>query len=327
MGQNGIILTERDVALLLSVYKYRYLSTGQVQALHFPSAQTALRRIRVLARGGFLTPFRAPGVEEQLVTLTERGAQTVAEHLLVPLPELGWTKRRGEPRDHYFLKHFLAVSDFRIALTRASAAVPDLTLLGFIPDYVGERTATGGLARHIRDVTCDIEEPRHKVAHTPDAVFALARGGKPALFFLEVDRGTEVLTDPARGFLKTLRFYLGYLQGEAYQRYRDDFRVAESFRAFRVLVVTATDQRLANIRTVGGHLRAASAHVRRFIWLTTLRAVSARTILSPIWVPLDPAVRERYAIIPTAAVPERGGGNGGHHAQGRDDPQPVVDHG
>lgn len=299
MGQNGrTVLTPRDLELLLSVYKYRYLSTTQVQALHFLSAQTAARRLRLLSRAGYLADFRAPGVDERLVTLAAKGAEAVAAQLLVPLSALDWAKRRPEPHDHYFLRHFLAASDFRIALTQACAEVPDLALLGFLPEHLGRKTPSGSVAKYIRDVVADIESPGRRHAHTPDGVFALARGGKAALFFLEVDRGTEVLSDPGKGFLKAIRFYVAYLQGDTYQRYREDFRVAEPFRAFRVLIVTTSSERLSHMRAVGGALPVEPAHAKRFIWLTTEAEVTPATVLTSIWVPLDPAESKRYAIVP-----------------------------
>ncbi len=315
-------LTERDHELLVSVFKYRYLSTSQLQALHFPSNRTATRRIRVLAQGGYLTTFKGLGVEEQLVALSEKGARAVAEYLLVPFPELGWTTNRQEPKDYLFLKHFLAASNFRIALTKACGGREDLQLLGFIPEHLGEKTPKGWVQKYIRDVVSDVAPPRAKIVHTPDGVFALARAGKTALFFLEIDRGTEVLTDAESGFLKTIRFYLNYLVSSGYQRYQQDFRVADPFKAFRVLVLTTSPRRLQNMRTLCGNTAFEPAHAKRFIWLSCEGELSTDTILSHAWTPLDPEDSQTYTIAPT---PQPEGNGHGHHAEGRDSPQPVVD--
>src|SRR5690606_13268302 len=82
-------------------------------------------------------------------------------------------------------------------------------LLGFIPEYYGARHASGRVTKYIKDVVFDARNPREKISHTPDAVFALVKGGKPALFFLEIDRGTESLSNPERGVNKMIRFYEG----------------------------------------------------------------------------------------------------------------------
>jgi hypothetical protein len=40
----GAKLTMRDSAVILDVYKYRYLTATQIEKLHFPSMQMACRR-------------------------------------------------------------------------------------------------------------------------------------------------------------------------------------------------------------------------------------------------------------------------------------------
>ena len=94
----------------------------------------------------------------------------------------------------------MAINDFRITLVQACANSP-LKLLGFIPEYIGEKTKEGFVKKYIRDKVSEY-------SHTPDAVFALEKDGKPALFFLEIDRGIEIVSDPEKGFLKCVVFYL-----------------------------------------------------------------------------------------------------------------------
>lgn len=291
-----VAVTERDVDVLLSLQEHRYLSVSQIRALHFPSQQTANRRVRALDGADYISIFRAPGFDERVVTLSEKGALLVAEQLSVPLSELGWNKKREQPKDYYFLKHFLAVTDFRIALAEACRRTEDLQLVGFIPEYEGETTAKGGIRKRIRDVVSDAGRGGSKITHTPDGVFALKKGQKTALLFLEVDRGTEVLADEERGFAKTIRFYLHYLRSSGYQRYVKEFGVFEPFRAFRVLVVTTSKKRLANMRRLGGNIDFEPAHAKRFIWLSHREAVNADTILTPIWTALAPSDERRYGI-------------------------------
>jgi RNA-directed DNA polymerase len=54
-----------------------------------------------------------------------------------------------------FIKHFLSINDFRILLTQACTQSP-MRLLGFIPEYVGEKTTQGNVKKYIRDNVCDI---------------------------------------------------------------------------------------------------------------------------------------------------------------------------
>ena len=273
-------LTERDHALLVSLLKYRYLSSHQVERLHFTSHQTAARRLRLLARAGYVTLFRVCGIEEEVVSLAEPGARIVADDLLITFQDLGWCLRREDPKDYHFMKHFLLAGDFRITLTQACATTADLQLLGFIPEHLSERGAPKGiLQKYVRDVVADIAHPGEKVVHTPDAVFALARDGGAALFFLEIDRGIETLADVEHGFPKTIRFYLNYMVSGGYQRYVADLGVSGAFKGFRVLVLTASSRRLQNIRALCGRLRFEPANTKRFLWLQTLEITNARDLM------------------------------------------------
>ena len=192
---------ERDIQVILDVYKYRYLSVSQITSLHFPSIQTARRRLRLMVTHGYLESFAAPGMPEYVYYVTHKGAEVVASCLNVPMANLKWVKSTRSPKDYYFLKHFLKTNDFRIILTGACQTIDSgIDLLGYIPEYYSERTGKGGAVRYIRDFICDIRDPAKLIHHTPDAVFALERDGNPALFFLEIDRGTEVLNDPEKGF-------------------------------------------------------------------------------------------------------------------------------
>jgi hypothetical protein len=60
-------------------------------------------------------------------------------------------------------------------------------------------TKQGFVKKYIRDSV-------GKYSHTPDAVFALEKEGNAALFFLEIDRGIEVVSDPEKGLLKAVVF-------------------------------------------------------------------------------------------------------------------------
>ena len=298
MGGESYQLTERDVETVVSVYKYRYLATSQIQRMHFPSSpQMAYRRLRVLSGHGFLEPFTTPGIEERVFHLGQKGAELVASHLDLPLPQLLWTKPVRTPKDYYFLRHFLQLNDFRIILTQTCDRSEDIQLLGFIPEYLGQKTAQGGVRKYIRDVVCDVQDISQKLHHTPDGVFALQKEGKPALFFVEIDRGTEVLTNEDKGFLKAIRFYLSYLVDEEqpFQRYQPDFGCA-SFQAFRVLFVTTAEKRVENMRQAVSELRFHRPQAKRFIWVTAFEQVTPEAVFGDIWRSTDGTDKRRYRI-------------------------------
>ncbi len=287
-------ITERDIEVVLALYKYRYLSGSQIRTLLFPSVQTANRRLRVLIADGYVVPFRVPGIAERLFALNRKGAELVASQLGVSLGDLRWKPQTRQPKDYLFAKHFLAVNDFRIALTQACRDSNEIRLVGYIPEYFGEKSSQGTISKYIRDFVWDMSSPRDKVQHTCDSVFALEKQGKAALFFLEIDRGTEVVSDPNRGFLKSVRFYLNYLVAGKYRRYEDDFQ--REFPVFRVLYVTTSQDRLNNMRKAATSLPFSPVHAKRFLWLTTLANVTKQTILERIWVSADTADQRLYGI-------------------------------
>lgn len=293
MPQRKFKFTKRDSVLLVDLYKHRFLTIEQVQRLHFPSMQTTYRRVRLLKAAGYVSAFTVANIDESIFMVSSQGMQAVAEALGVERNQLKWKETKAKPRDYYFMRHFLAINDFRITLTQACEA-SGIRLLGFIPDYYGEKSDKGAATKYIRDVICDIANEQQEVSHTPDGVFALERNGKQALFFLEIDRGTEVVSDPDKGVLKSVRFYANYLLEGKYQRYVKDFGVQE-FKGFRSLYVTTTNTRLANIRRAAGALPVL-AKAKRFNWITTHDKLTQSTMFTPIWLSIDPTDDSRYQI-------------------------------
>jgi hypothetical protein len=92
----------------------------------------AYQRLRLLKKSGVITAFFAPGLPEQIYFLTTPGAKIVAAAMEKSFEDLSWYTYSKTPKDYYFLRHFLAINDFRILLTTACRESP-LTLLGFIP--------------------------------------------------------------------------------------------------------------------------------------------------------------------------------------------------
>ena len=273
--------TARDKDILIDVYSYRYLSASQIQRLHFPSKRTSQFRLRTLLELGYLKSFTTPNIAERIFYLDKKGAEVIAHEWKIDIEKLGW-QRRNQPKDYYFLKHFLAVNDFRILVTKACQS-SGLTLLGFIPEYVGEQTKQGYVKKYIRDSV-------QKLSHTPDAVFALQKNNKPTLFFAEIDRGTELITDPEKGLLKAIIFYLNYWQAKGYARYEKDFQC--KFETARILILTTSPTRLQHIREVVTKLDFNPAYTKRFLWGTAEK----EKIFSSVWQAMDTNDTEYYAI-------------------------------
>jgi hypothetical protein len=287
-------LTGRDVGLLLNVYKYRYLSFSQLTRLHFPSTRTAYRRLQLLTEGGYVKTFTAPNIPERIFFLDKAGAEIVAGELHVEIEDLQWYRYSRAPKDYYFLRHFLAINDFRVLITQACQDSP-LQLIGFIPEYFGEKTVQGNVKKYIRDNVCDMTNKTLQYSHTPDAVFALGKDGNAALFFLEIDRGIEVVSDPEKGLLKAIVFYLNYWVEGKYRRFESDFG-GVGFKNFRTLIVTTSQTRIKNLREAVAKLSFSPAYVKRFLWATTQEQLTPQTLFTPIWKSLDADDETVYGI-------------------------------
>lgn len=304
VAKRDVTVTERDLALLRSLGEYRYLSVEQVERLHFPSQQTATRRLRLLAGAGWIEVFRVPTVGVRLACLAAAGERLLRDSGAVSMPE-PISPRREQPKDALFLRHFLAISDFRIGLERAARESRGLDLLGFLPEHVTRPGKGGAPEKMLTQTAPDFQMPKRQIAHCPDGAFALSRGGSAALFFLEIDRGTEVIGDPERGVLKAVRFYLSALLADSHQRLAAEFGAAEPFKGFRTLFVVSSQQRLENIRQRAGAVPCSPESAKRFLWLCPASALARASPLEVSWVSLDPEDQTAYTIAPKERAERR----------------------
>ena len=120
------LVTARDVAILLDLYNYRYLSFSQLARLHFPSHASAYQRLRILKREGLVKTFNAPAISERIFHLDNAGAKLVCGGTGNRVEELSWYRYTKTPKDYYYLRHFLAINDFRILITQVCQRCPDL---------------------------------------------------------------------------------------------------------------------------------------------------------------------------------------------------------
>ncbi len=289
-----LVLTPRDAALLGSLAEYRCLTVSQLERLHFPSAQTARRRLRLLGQAGLLRLSEVATIPERVVALTGAGVEALRER-----SGTAAEPPNGRPLHPLFLAHHLAVAEFRLRLTAACGRRADLRLAGFLPEYLTRPSRTGQPLRYLRDEVPPAGGER-ALAHTPDGVFGLERGGEVALFFLEVDRGTEVLGQPEHGVEKIVRFYLRYLLSGRFQRYQADFGAAAEFRGFRALLVTTSEERLAHIRQRCGRIPCEPPSAKRFLWLAPSSVLTDGDPLACQWRSIDPTDASHYHLAPAS---------------------------
>jgi hypothetical protein len=299
MTRPGPVITDRDREILRSLKEYRLLTTEQVQRLHFPSAQTTLRRLRRLETECLVLRQRSNALTTHAVTLTPRGVAVLHNGDDGTPARDGSASQTARLPGEFFLKHMVAVNDFRIALELDACRRHDVELLGAIADTVRSAAGPAVQPRAALAETVAFEGERgERLLHIPDLAFALRRDGRQALFLVEVDRGTEVVGDAKRGVGLFVRFYLRALLTGRFQGLGARLGGETGFKGFRVLVVTTSKARVEAIRARWGTLPVEPEVAKKFIWLSTNDALYSGSLLEHQWVSLDHRDEQRYVIAP-----------------------------
>lgn len=266
-----MVLTERDKAIVLDVHEYGLLSCPQIERLHFQpekgqahmtKTSRCRHRLKLLYHHEFLNRIFIPvgpheGSRPIVYCLDKRGADLVAQELGIDRAQVRWRPKRSRVSS-LFLEHTLQVNDVRIAVQLA-AREQGLELL----QWVGE-----GQLKAMKERVPDPRRAGRSLPVVPDGYFTLKIGDRKACFFLEVDRAT--MTN--RRFGDKMRAYEIYVRtGRYFERY--------GTRSLRVLVVTTTHQRLANLKST-----TEEATTMSIFWFTTIDQVEPEIILtSDIW--------------------------------------------
>jgi hypothetical protein len=222
-------LSARDRDILTSLDRHRFLTTRQLQVLHFhdhvtPDAAARICR-RVLARLHQLEIIehlqrRVGGVRAGSASYVWR-VGTVGDRLLRQTHGEGARARRKEPSARH-LDHCLAIADCHLALVTAARA-GHLELLKAVtePDCWRSYLGAGGAREVLK----------------PDLYAVTATGEYEDHWFIEVDRATESLPTLVRKCVQ-------------YERYRRTGREQAEAGVFPLVVwVVPDDTRAAKLRT------------------------------------------------------------------------------
>ena len=185
----NIRITSRDLEILLSIAQNQFLTTSQINALHFPSIHRTRKRLRQLHENKYASRLKIPfGLEtlasESVYTIKKAGLQLLQLRGMVP-EAIFIPKVRRRPGTLLFLSHTLMRNSFRIALEHAIKNNPQVSLHDW---------------RHDNTITQYVLLPDSKsqsvrrVALKADALFRLERENRGFECYLEVDNGTMALT-------------------------------------------------------------------------------------------------------------------------------------
>lgn len=197
-----LALSDRDRQVLLSVQKYRYLLTGQVQRLHFLEATTPTAALRATNRN--LKKLKELGLVDSLSRriggvragssglvwyLTHAGERLLRLRDHKPYP----SKRFFEPSPH-FLAHGLAVAEISIQLTEICREhVSGLSVLELEPECWRTYSDYGAM-----------------LSLKPDLFAVTVSDAYEDRWFFEIDLATE---SPAKVIEKCDRYHKYYRTG------------------------------------------------------------------------------------------------------------------
>jgi hypothetical protein len=213
--------------------------------------------------------------------LANRGAEVLVERGY--LQDIGdWRKKNQDLQDRY-IAHQAMITNFRITLTLAIRERQDVRLLFF------QREGPA-----LRDwVTSSYNGSRRTLPINPDGFFGLQflnlpEGKNRAFFFLEADRSTMTRE---RFLQKLVGYWEWFCQGGHTRKH--------GIRAFRVLTVTKSEERMGSLRQAVADTRELRDGLRLF-WFTSEKRLSLEqpvSIFESIWNSPD-RPENRQSILP-----------------------------
>jgi hypothetical protein len=280
------LLQERDIALLEDLWRYRCLTTSQLEllrgsdadpALRFVSRLTLTRRLKLLFHGKYVRRLARPsiaGMQEPVYLLDSEGAKTlslrhgeVSARASSQLPKLA------------ALEHILAINQFRVSLSAAAVLARDTKSGCELMEW-----QAGNAARFSVTLATDPNKPiPRKVALIPDGQFAIKTGDLKLFYFLEVDLGSEV----SRILTEKCRAYYAFWQSGGFG---EQYSVAANV-GFRVLFIAPTAKRAATILGAVQKLEVG----RNMFWVALQEEITPNTVTRPIW--RDAVIGDRRASI------------------------------
>jgi hypothetical protein len=253
-----------------------------------------LERQRILGFFGNVG-IRGYGKTPKVYYLTKRGHALLSEELEAQGRSIGpYRQINISSRWSPLMYHRLATLDVVSYIERDCRQLQDYRLVGTLVEYRREKVA-GRWRKETADFVANSTDPADKII--PDAGFALEHraSGKRALFLIEVDCGTTRLTttqpdSDIATFTAKLAQYDRYLGSG---RVQDRYPRLGVFNGFHLLVITTSDQRIANMRAAASSLDPAFHQFYRFSALTTVR----QQFLHDGWLSRDHADRTTHPLI------------------------------
>ena len=293
-GRDSLVLTPRDTLIIRAVYRYRFLSTDQVQVLTGTKSRSKLNdRLRELWGADYLD---RPELQRELFAYADKrptvhalgsaGAEWLTNNHGIRFPKaVEWRAKNKNVKSGEFVQHTLGVTETMLQAERDFGAVPGLRVIDqaevwqVSPRYNPRQPRPFELLTEIRWRDGAVVSRRTK----PDYVFGLGdtRGTQPtrSLYFLEYDRGTESFVKASKTQSSILQKFLGY--ADVYERklHTEHF----DYKNFRVLFVLEGDARRIENMIAVYQAHIADRLPAGALLFTTTKRLAEQGFLAPIW--------------------------------------------
>jgi hypothetical protein len=247
-------LTPRDIEILRAVTTHRFLRSASIALLIDGPAKKIIERVGQLYYAGYLERppaqleyYRAGGGSSCIVyAIANRGAQVLIEHDGREAADVDWSRKNTQATRRFIL-HTLAVADVAVALALATREQPTFSLQHLNQLIALMPPATRALRQPLkwRVKVKHNNQPLVEVGVVPDLAFAVTyEDGGRRCFLVECDRGTMPVERETLKQTSIVKKLLAYETGRKQRLHHKQF----SWQNFRVLVITNTPERAANIR-------------------------------------------------------------------------------
>jgi hypothetical protein len=102
------------------------------------------------------------------------------------------------------------------------------------------------------------------------------------------------VSDPEKGFMKCVIFYLHYFIARKYMRFETDF--SAPFKSVRTLVITPSQKRLEHMRQAVTNLTFTPTQAKRLLWGTIQEQATKEFLFESIWQSMDAEDDKLYRI-------------------------------
>lgn len=248
-----IELTERDVTILQSLHKYRFLTSSHLMALTDTISQQGMnRRLRELFDAKYIDRPKAQmhslayaDKRPMVYALGNEGADLLSNRFQLALPDIYWSEKNRRVKEK-FIEHTLGIADFMVSMEVACKDAGNIRLITKEEILAASPDKTRRSKHPFRWQTrVSFDGERHEIAIVPDEVFGLHYLDKPegknkAYFFVEIDRGTMPITRRDIRQTSFARKLMSYADTHERKLHTERFGI----KNFRVLTITTSQERI-----------------------------------------------------------------------------------